>query len=62
MHRRLRFLLAAIPFGALTLAVPFVDRVEPRIFGLPFLLVWITGWVLVTPAFIWGVGRSEGRW
>ena len=62
MHRRVRYLLAAIPFCALSVAVPFVNRVEPRIFGLPFLLAWIALWVLLTPAFIWGVGRIEERW
>jgi hypothetical protein len=62
MQRRLRFLLAAIPFGALSVAVPFVNFVEPRILGLPFLLAWIAFWVIVTPALIWALGRSEGHW
>ena len=62
MQRRVRYLLAAIPFCAVSVVVPFVNRVEPRIFGLPFLLAWIAFWVLVTPAFIWGIGRIEGRW
>lgn len=62
MQARMRFLLAAIPIVALTIAVPFVNRVEPRIAGLPFLLAWIAFWVLVTPAFVWGIGRVERRW
>lgn len=62
MQAPIRFLLAAIPIIALTVAVPFVNRVEPRIFGLPFLLAWIAWWVLITPAFIWGIGRVERRW
>jgi hypothetical protein len=62
MQRQLRFVLAAIPVAALTLAVPFVNRVEPRILGLPFLLSWITFWVLLTPVFIWSIGRIESRW
>jgi hypothetical protein len=52
-----RVALAAIPFAALTVAVPFVNRIEPRIFGIPFLLSWIVAWVLLTPAFLWTVGR-----
>lgn len=55
-------LLAAIPFAALSIAVPLVNRIEPRIFGLPFVLAWIVAWVLLTPAFLWGVGRIERRW
>lgn len=54
--------LAAIPVFALTFAVPLVNRVEPRVLGLPFLLFWIAAWVLLTPAFLWCVGRVEKRW
>ncbi|HTZ55010.1 MAG TPA: DUF3311 domain-containing protein [Candidatus Acidoferrum sp.] len=62
MQQRLRFLLAAIPFAALSVAVPFVNRVEPRVLGLPFLLVWIAFWVIITPACIWTLGRIEKHW
>jgi hypothetical protein len=58
----LRLLLAAIPFAALTVAVPFVNRIEPRIAGLPFVMAWIVAWVFLTPAFLWTVGRVERRW
>jgi len=62
MQLRLRLLLAGIPITALTFAVPFVNRVEPRILGLPFLLAWIVVWVMVTPLFVWSIGRLEHRW
>ena len=39
--RPMRLLLAAVPFIALTFAVPFVNRDQPRIAGIPFLLCWI---------------------
>jgi hypothetical protein len=55
-------LLAAIPICALSIAVPFINRVDPRIFGLPFVLAWIAGWVLITPVFLWTIGRLERRW
>jgi hypothetical protein len=58
----LRFVLAACPIAALTIAVPFVNRIEPRVLGLPFLLFWLTLWVVLTPAFVWGIGRLEKRW
>ena len=60
--RRLRFVFAGIPIAALTVAIPFVNRVEPRVFGLPFLLFWIGLWVFLTPAFVWSLGRAEERW
>jgi hypothetical protein len=58
----LRVLLAAMPFVALTIAVPLVNRVEPRVLGIPFLLWWIMAWILVTPAVLWTIGRVERRW
>lgn len=45
-------MLALIPALALVAGLPFVNRVEPLVLGLPFLLFWILGWVLVTPAFL----------
>jgi hypothetical protein len=53
--------LASIPVLALTLGIPFANRVEPRIAGLPFLLAYIVIWILLTPAFLFAVYRSEGR-
>jgi hypothetical protein len=58
----LRVLLAAIPLTALSVAIPLVNRIEPRVLGLPFLLAWILGWVLLTPGFLWMIGRLERRW
>ena len=57
-----RILLATIPVAALTVVVPFVNHVEPRVAGLPFLLAWIIAWVLLTPAFIWSIGRMDRHW
>ena len=62
MRPMLRLLLTAIPIAALSIAVPLVNRVEPRVLGLPFLLCWIVGWALLTPAFLWTIGRLEKRW
>lgn len=55
------FVLAAIPAVMVTFAVPFVNRTEPRVFGLPFLLAWIIFWVATTPVFLYGAGRLRGR-
>lgn len=58
----LRAALAATPIAALSVAVPLVNHVEPRIFGLPFVLCWIMAWIFLAPAFLWAVGRLERRW
>ncbi len=43
---------ALIPALALVAGLPFVNRIEPVVLGLPFLLFWILGWVLLTPVFL----------
>ncbi|PZR61750.1 MAG: hypothetical protein DLM53_08095 [Candidatus Eremiobacter antarcticus] len=52
-------LLAWIPAVCLTFSIPFVNRLEPRVLGLPFLVAWIAFWVLMTPAFLWAVYRAD---
>lgn len=54
--------VALIPVAALTLAIPFVNRLDPSIFGLPFIFFWVVAWVLLTPAFLLVTGRLEDRW
>jgi hypothetical protein len=53
MPKRLSLGIAAIPAVALTFAVPFVNRDDPHVFGLPFVLTWIVTWIVLTPAFLW---------
>ena len=52
MRARLPVILAFIPALALVAGLPFVNRLEPVVLGMPFLLVWILGWVLATPLFL----------
>ncbi|HEY9180906.1 MAG TPA: DUF3311 domain-containing protein [Candidatus Baltobacteraceae bacterium] len=61
MNAFARFALAIVSPLMLTFAIPLVNRVEPRVFGFPFLLVWIVLWVAATPVFLYGVYRLEGR-
>jgi hypothetical protein len=46
-------LLAALPTIGLLAGVPFANRVEPYVLGLPFLLFWIVAWVVATSAIMW---------
>ena len=43
---------ALVPVVALLAGLPFVNRLHPVVLGLPFLLFWILGWVLLTPLFL----------
>jgi len=45
--------LAVVPAIGMLGGVPFANRVTPYVFGLPFLLFWVTAWVVVTSAIMW---------
>jgi len=45
-------LLSLVPFAGLLIGVAFANRVEPRVFGLPFLLAWVVAWVFITVAIM----------
>jgi hypothetical protein len=38
-------LLALLPFAAMLIGPFFVNRVEPTILGMPFLLAWCVAWI-----------------
>jgi xanthosine utilization system XapX-like protein len=40
--------LAALPFVGILLGIPFVNRVEPLMLGMPFVLAWIVMWVVLS--------------
>lgn len=60
-HSVLSVILALIPAIALTIGVPFANHLNPRVVGLPFILAYIVFWIIVTPAFMWGVYVREHR-
>ncbi|MEH7334468.1 DUF3311 domain-containing protein [Neobacillus drentensis] len=45
---KLHQLLALIPFIGLLGGVPFVNKVTPYVFGMPFVLFYIVLWVVLT--------------
>lgn len=45
-------LLAALPFIGILLGVPFTNRVEPLVLGMPLVLAWIVAWVVLTAAIM----------
>jgi hypothetical protein len=40
--------LGAAPFVGILLGAPFANSVEPLVLGMPFILAWIVGWVVLT--------------
>ncbi len=44
--------LALLPVLGILVGVAFVNQVEPLIFGMPLVLAWIVGWVVVGSALM----------
>ncbi|MDQ0245567.1 hypothetical protein J2S09_003144 [Bacillus fengqiuensis] len=57
------FLLVLLPFISQLVVLPFVNRIDPIILGLPFLQFWLFLWIVLTPICTWGIyhiQKSEG--
>jgi len=46
--KALRIVLSLVPVAGLLGGVFFVNRAEPMVLGLPFLLFWISAWSVGT--------------
>ena len=53
--------LATLPGLLILLGVPFANRVHALVLGMPFLLAWIVGCVLLTSLVMASVGRLDDR-
>ena len=60
MRLRPHHALAALPAVLLLGGVPFVNRVHGLVLGLPPLLVWMVGCVLLTSIALAIVGKIDG--
>jgi hypothetical protein len=36
-----------------------LNRVTPFVFGMPFLLAWLVGWIVITPAIMAVIFRFD---
>ncbi|MEQ1834211.1 MAG: DUF3311 domain-containing protein [Candidatus Eisenbacteria bacterium] len=53
--------LAVIPALLILVGAPFANRVHALVLGLPFLLFWIVGCVLLTSVTMAVVGALDAR-
>jgi len=56
-------ILIVLPFILTLGAIPFVNRIDPIIFGLPFLHFWLLLGMILTPLctyLIYRIQKSEG--
>ncbi|MQR95994.1 DUF3311 domain-containing protein [Fictibacillus phosphorivorans] len=63
MKKFLLIVLISAPFIAQLVVLPFVNRIDPIIFGLPFLQFWLFLWIVLTPFCTLGIyqlQKSEG--
>ncbi|MDQ6598451.1 DUF3311 domain-containing protein [Bacillus salipaludis] len=42
-------ILSMVPIVFMIVAIPFVNRIQPIIFGLPFLAFWLFLGMIITP-------------
>ncbi|MEU6844765.1 DUF3311 domain-containing protein [Streptomyces sp. NPDC046716] len=61
MIKRPHLLWLLVPFVLYIGALPFVNRVEPVVLGLPFLFVWLLAATLLTPVAVWLTWRGDRR-
>jgi hypothetical protein len=52
-------LLALIPFTTMCFSVSLWDRIDPMLFGVPFNLLWLIGWIVLSPLCMWWAYRIE---
>lgn len=55
----LRYLLAVLPFIGIIIGVPFVNRVEPLVLGMPLVLAWIVMWIVLSAVIMAIVYRLD---
>ena len=53
--------LAALPTIGLLGGIPWANRVEPYVLGLPFLLFWVVMWVVTTSGIMLLITTLDAR-
>ncbi|MER7176896.1 DUF3311 domain-containing protein [Streptomyces mesophilus] len=61
MIARPHLLWLLVPFVLYAGALPFVNRVEPAVAGLPFFFAWLIGATVITPFAVWMTWRGDRK-
>ena len=54
-------ILAVVPTVGLLAGIPWANRVEPYVLGLPFLLFWVVMWVVTTSVIMAIITTLDAR-
>jgi hypothetical protein len=52
-------MLALLPFAAMLIGPFFVNRVEPTLLGMPFLLAWCVAWIVLSAVIMAVIFRFD---
>ena len=52
-------ILGLIPFVAMCFSVALWDRLDPIILGIPFNLIWLICWIVLSTLCMWAAYRVE---
>jgi cell division protein FtsW (lipid II flippase) len=56
---KLAYLLAVLPFVGILVGILFVNRAEPFVLGMPFILFWIVLWVILSSVLMAVIYRLD---
>jgi hypothetical protein len=52
-------IFALLPFAAMLIGPFFVNRVEPTVLGMPFLLAWCVAWIVLSAVIMAVIFRFD---
>jgi hypothetical protein len=52
-------LLGLIPFTAMCFSVPLWDRIDPVLLGIPFNILWLISWIVLSTLCMWAAYLVE---
>ena len=58
---KILYVLTLVPFIGILGFLPFVNRIEPYVLGMPFYMFWMAMWVVLTSAVLAVMYRLDPR-
>jgi len=55
------YILSLVPFIGILGFLPFVNRIEPYVLGMPFYMFWMAMWVVLTSIILGIMYKLDSR-